>query len=157
MVRRVVTANGLNGRSYFAADETIRDTALWLTGGADPLGASPDGAPAVLLPSTAPHIEPPPGGSRCVQSAIPPWAVMQPMFESGRIPGHDAGGFHRTMTVDYIILIDGPLTLILDDGETTLHAGDLVVQRNTLHSWRNDGPEPVRFWAAMIKLDQNSG
>jgi hypothetical protein len=153
MVRRVITANDSQGLSYFASDESMDEMRLWETGGTDPLGASPDGAPLLLLPSTAPGIEPPPGGSRCAHVMIPPWAEMQPMFEAGQIAGHDSRGFHRTATIDYIMLIDGPLELILDRGQTVLAAGDLVVQRNTLHSWRNATAAPVRMWAVMVKIE----
>lgn len=44
---------------------------------------------------------------------------------------------HRTQTVDYGIVLDGELTLIVDRGETTLHAGDIVIQRGTNHAWAN--------------------
>lgn len=44
---------------------------------------------------------------------------------------------HRTQTVDYGIVIEGELTLVLDDSETTVRAGDVVVQRGTNHAWSN--------------------
>ena len=45
---------------------------------------------------------------------------------------------HRTGTIDYIILLTGRHELELDDGATTLvEAGDIVVQRGTIHRWRN--------------------
>ena len=49
---------------------------------------------------------------------------------------------HRTETVDYGIVLAGELQLILDDGsETTLHAGDIVIQRGTDHTWVNASDE----------------
>jgi quercetin dioxygenase-like cupin family protein len=44
---------------------------------------------------------------------------------------------HRTESVDYGIVLEGEIVLILDDSEVTLHAGDIVVQRGTDHAWAN--------------------
>jgi mannose-6-phosphate isomerase-like protein (cupin superfamily) len=44
---------------------------------------------------------------------------------------------HRTQTVDYGIVLEGELTMIMDRGETTVRAGDIVVQRGTNHAWSN--------------------
>lgn len=44
---------------------------------------------------------------------------------------------HRTQTIDYGIVIEGELTMILDRGETTVKAGDIVIQRGTNHDWAN--------------------
>jgi mannose-6-phosphate isomerase-like protein (cupin superfamily) len=58
---------------------------------------------------------------------------------------------HRTETVDYGIVLEGELTLILDDGETTVRAGDIVVQRGTNHAWANRSGRPSRI--AFILID----
>jgi quercetin dioxygenase-like cupin family protein len=45
---------------------------------------------------------------------------------------------HRTISLDYGICIKGAVTLILDDEkEVTLREGDIIVQRGTVHAWRN--------------------
>ena len=44
---------------------------------------------------------------------------------------------HRTQTVDYGIVIEGELTLILDCEETIIKTGDIVIQRGTNHAWAN--------------------
>jgi mannose-6-phosphate isomerase-like protein (cupin superfamily) len=44
---------------------------------------------------------------------------------------------HRTQTVDYGIVLEGELTLVVDRGETTVRAGDIVIQRGTNHAWAN--------------------
>ncbi len=44
---------------------------------------------------------------------------------------------HRTRTLDYVVIIEGELVLILDASETVLKAGDVVVQRGTDHAWEN--------------------
>ena len=152
MVRRVITGNDAAGKSYFVADEIVADPYLWQSVENDRLGTSPDGAPTRLLPSTAPTIEPPPGGSKCVFVRMESWKTMKARLERGEIPGLDANGFHRTMTIDYIMLAAGEVTLLLDAGETTLRAGDLVVQRNTNHAWHNLTDSPVEFWGVMVSL-----
>lgn len=59
-------------------------------------------------------------------------------------------GMHITQTIDYIILIKGTATLILDKEETDLVAGDVVVQRGTNHAWSATGSEPALFIAVLI-------
>lgn len=58
---------------------------------------------------------------------------------------------HRTESIDYGIVLEGEVTLILDDSATVLRAGDIVVQRGTNHAWSNRGSVPCRI--AFILLD----
>jgi mannose-6-phosphate isomerase-like protein (cupin superfamily) len=65
------------------------------------------------------------------------------------LPGHlDERGLqpfvHRTASIDYGIVLEGEITLVLDDSEVTLRAGDIVVQRGTDHAWANRGSETAR-------------
>ncbi|MEH6546962.1 MAG: cupin domain-containing protein [Sneathiella sp.] len=46
-------------------------------------------------------------------------------------------GMHKTSTVDYAIVVEGELTAIMDEGETVLKAGDILIQRGTNHGWAN--------------------
>jgi quercetin dioxygenase-like cupin family protein len=59
--------------------------------------------------------------------------------------------FHRTQTIDYGIVLDGEITLRVDEGETTLYAGDICIQRGTNHGWINRGTKPCRI--AFILID----
>jgi Cupin domain len=52
---------------------------------------------------------------------------------------------HRTETIDYGILISGELWLVLDEGETKLNVGDVVIQRGTNHAWSNRTNEIARM------------
>ena len=52
---------------------------------------------------------------------------------------------HRTETLDYAIVLQGRITLLLDDSEVSLEAGDVVVQRGTNHAWVNRGPGICRI------------
>lgn len=44
---------------------------------------------------------------------------------------------HQTATLDYIIILSGEIYMILDEEETLLKAGDIVIQRGTNHAWSN--------------------
>jgi hypothetical protein len=58
---------------------------------------------------------------------------------------------HRTRTLDYVVVIEGELVLILDDSEVMLKAGDVVVQRGTDHAWENRSATIAR--AAFFHID----
>jgi mannose-6-phosphate isomerase-like protein (cupin superfamily) len=69
---------------------------------------------------------------------------------------HDGSGsrhafMHRTETVDYGIVLEGEIVLIMDEGETTIRAGDIVVQRGTNHGWANRSDRNCRI--AFILID----
>lgn len=54
---------------------------------------------------------------------------------------------HRTHSLDYGVVLEGEMELVLDSGETQrLGRGDTVVQRGTMHAWRNVGVG----WARMF-------
>ncbi len=57
---------------------------------------------------------------------------------------------HTTRTVDYIIVLSGRVTLLLDKGEVELKPFDVVVQRGTNHGWVNRGTEPAVMAAILI-------
>ncbi|HTW51792.1 MAG TPA: cupin domain-containing protein [Stellaceae bacterium] len=64
------------------------------------------------------------------------------------------GFMHRTETCDYAILLSGECELELDDGETVhMKAGDICVQRGTMHAWVNRGNEPAVFAFVLIDAD----
>ena len=58
---------------------------------------------------------------------------------------------HRTQSIDYGIVLEGEITLILDEGETTVKAGDIVIQRGTNHGWANRSGKNCRI--AFILID----
>ena len=62
---------------------------------------------------------------------------------------------HKTPTVDYIILLSGQVTLLLDDDECELQPFDVVVQRGTNHAWVNKGSEPALLIAVLIDSEVN--
>lgn len=58
---------------------------------------------------------------------------------------------HRTQTLDYGIVTEGEVWLVLDDGEVHLKRGDIVVQRGTNHAWSNRSEQMARM--VFILLD----
>ncbi|MBI4365315.1 MAG: cupin domain-containing protein [Deltaproteobacteria bacterium] len=66
--------------------------------------------------------------------------------QSGRHPM-----MHRTETVDYVIVLFGEMTMLLDDEEVVLKAGDVLVQCGTNHAWSNRSGAPAAI--AFILID----
>ena len=146
-VRRIITGHNEKGRSYIIKDDRITTGAfpsLYKATGDQPLGPGPSGEPQKILPTDAPQLEPSLGGSSFHFVTLPP------------TPRGAKPGWHRTMTLDYNILLGGELVLMVDDGETTLHPGDVVIQRNTLHAWRNDTKTPVYWVAVLVPINRQA-
>jgi mannose-6-phosphate isomerase-like protein (cupin superfamily) len=57
---------------------------------------------------------------------------------------------HRTNSIDYAVVISGELDMVLDDTTVHLRAGDILVQRGTIHNWINHGTEPCVIAFALI-------
>lgn len=57
---------------------------------------------------------------------------------------------HRTETIDYAVILEGALTLLLDDQDVELKAGDVIIQRGTNHSWRNRSEKPCRILFVLV-------
>ncbi|QJW83759.1 cupin domain-containing protein [Ramlibacter terrae] len=57
---------------------------------------------------------------------------------------------HRTESVDYGVVIDGELTLVLDEGEVVCKPGTVVVQRGTNHAWANRSGKPCRILFVLV-------
>ena len=57
---------------------------------------------------------------------------------------------HRTDSIDYITVISGEIDMELDDSTVHLKAGDVMVQRGTIHNWINRGTEPCVLTVVLI-------
>ena len=67
-------------------------------------------------------------------------------------PGYQCG-MHRTQSVDYGIVLEGEIDMLLDAGEVhSMKAGDVAVQRATNHQWRNTSNTK---WARMMFVLQD--
>lgn len=142
-MKRIVTENDANGKSIvMQVDQVALGDIIWESDADHPLG---------FEPRKADMLEFLPGGVKAINLVIPPDAVMAEYLKKG-VPGLDARGFHRTGTLDFLILLDGELSLELDDGSISrLEPGDVVVQRDTNHAWRNTGEKPAHCFAIISK------
>ena len=102
------------------------------------------------------QINPTPGGV--------PMDVMQDMAAEAfkkigashhRVDTAKHPAMHKTDTIDYIILLKGDVTLILDQEEVDIKPHDVVVQRGTNHAWVNNGNEPALLIAILIDSELN--
>lgn len=126
-IRRVVTGHDADGRARFVSDAAFvpRDV--------------PSGDAAMCLLWTAPDLpvdnnDTVDGRNRDAGTTLHGGSVIRivDMYPGQRSP------MHRTSSLDYGIVLSGELELELDDGiATRLHPGDVVVQRGTMHLWRN--------------------
>jgi hypothetical protein len=53
--------------------------------------------------------------------------------------------FHKTDSIDFAVVLEGEIWMLLDEGECLLRAGDVIVQRGTAHSWSNRSGKPCRI------------
>jgi mannose-6-phosphate isomerase-like protein (cupin superfamily) len=63
---------------------------------------------------------------------------------------HTPEVMHATDTIDYLVILSGRVTLVLEEGEADLGPGDFVIDRGVLHGWRNPYDEPCV--AAVVNL-----
>ena len=59
-------------------------------------------------------------------------------------------GMHRTKSIDYAIVLSGEIYLMLDESETLLKQGDVIVQQGTYHAWSNRSSEPCQIAFILI-------
>jgi len=128
-LRRLVTGVDADGRSQLTSDNLAVDTDVSTEYVLDDLWSMT--LPAVVDgPLPLPNR---PGADISAGSAL---------FRRCTIPADTTIGFHTTDTVDCITVASGSVTLVLETGEVEMSTGDCVVQRNTVHGWRNSCSEP---------------
>lgn len=128
-IRRVATGQNAAGKSYIAVDEMVAINDVWTTTSDEPLGPTPGG-------EQRSDFSRPTGETRFFVAALPPSTNPKPDL-TNRI------GFHKTPGVAYCYVLNGEVMFLVDEEEVRLRAGDLIVERGTDHSWRNEGSEPV--------------
>ena len=81
------------------------------------------------------------------------------VFRLGRYEPGVSARWHRTDSIDYAIVVSGEMWMQLDKEEVHLKAGDVVIQRGTIHNWVNRGPEPCVMLFVLIatKGGQSTG
>ena len=141
-VRRIVTTHGEQGEAKIWMDgpapnakypnELITSTLLWSTAE----------TPADFMTEED-------YGNRILGTAPPANGCRFIMFEVA--PG-GVGRQHKTDTLDFIVGVEGEMTMTLDDGaEVTFGPGDVIVQRGTFHGWENRTDKVAKI--AIILLD----
>lgn len=137
-VRRVVTAHNAAGQATVASDSKIK-TIVDKHGVATNLIWANPSSPADL------------------SNAIDYSGTNVPLVNSGScvrvvdFPPKSSGLVHRSVSLDYVLIVKGSLVLTLDDGSKTVCTeGDLVVQQGTMHGWDNETSEWARIMAILL-------
>ena len=138
-VRRVITGHDANGRAIVRIDEVSKNLSsgrpgatacnIWTTEG---FPADNDGGEDA--------------GQRKAGTTLPDGTIFR-VIEFA--PGVAARN-HRTDSIDYITVISGEIDMELDDSSVHLQAGDVMVQRGTIHNWVNRGPAPCVLSVVLI-------
>ncbi len=147
--RRVVTGHDAQGRSIVLSDGLPPQD--------HPMQGPGIGADFVEIWSVADPV-PVLGSTEPVEPTARDFAIMPPSGHLIRVieiwplgKGGTRTPMHRTSTLDYVVVIEGELTLILTESEVVLGPGDVVVQRGTDHAWENRGETNAR--AAFFHID----
>jgi mannose-6-phosphate isomerase-like protein (cupin superfamily) len=163
--RRIVTGHNAQGRSVILADDTsphvmpimgqsnFAVTDFWKTEATPADNSSRTSVDPCQLPI---QVAPPANGSvfRVVQ--FPPdkdWAAKAAAIggsvaiDETAKAAHTGGPvrhahMHRTRSIDYAIVLAGEIWAVMDDGETKMTAGDVLIQRGTNHAWANRSNVP---------------
>ncbi len=130
-IRRVVTGHDNQGRAIVRVDEICRNVisrrprhqscVIWSTG---------------TLPAD---------NSDDADGAARELGTTQPNGTVFRIVEYQPGvaaRVHRTESIDYAVVLAGEIDMQLDGSEVHLRAGDVLVQRGTIHNWVNRGTQP---------------
>ena len=126
-VRRVITGRDDAGRSMIARYDTLDPSRT----------VRADGRPAAELWATVDQPVP--------SDADPSGPFGFSRFRVVDVPPGVKSAMHVTDTVDYAIMLEGEVHLVLDTEETLLSAGDTVVQLRTIHAWEIRSYQPARM------------
>jgi hypothetical protein len=165
-VRRIVTGTNTQGKSCFVSDGPTPNRTnrpglplahvVWATGEA----RAPGDEPAPAGHAFAFHSK---GGSLLRIVDFPPdknydEAQLKQFLDDSGVRDKSGGRhfwFHKTESLDYAIVLEGEIWALLDEGETLMRAGDVLIQRATNHSWANRSDKPCRM--AFVLLDLVEG
>ena len=172
-IRRLVTGHDAQGRSCFVSDAPM--TAPYHPG-QNPAHAIHEiwqstrtpasNHDAGFSPSLADtfRLAPPEGGTVLRVIDLPPdtqrdFTRLRQVFEVYGAPEALTGerlrhpAFHRTRSLDYAVVLDGEVWALMDEGETLMRAGDMLVQRGTNHAWSNWSERPCRLLFVLIDAE----
>ncbi len=149
-IRRVVTGHDKNGRAMVTMDSVPTASIAPMRPGVTAcLAWSTDTLPADLGDEED-------GGLKKVGTAHAGGTVFRIVeYQPGAAPRN-----HRTASIDYAVVMAGEIHMELDDGiVVALKAGDILVQRGTIHNWENRGSVPcvIAFVLVDAKLPSFEG
>ena len=78
-------------------------------------------------------------------------AGVNPEPGQRRFPDGPHPGMHVTDTIDYAIVLSGEIYAVMDEGETLMKAGDVLIQRGTSHAWSNRSGAPCRVAFVLVE------
>jgi mannose-6-phosphate isomerase-like protein (cupin superfamily) len=157
VTRRVVTGHRADGKSTVLIDSLAPNVKQRAAGNASTLLWVTDECPAALSDGADRAtrdigVPPPRRGSIFRIAEFPPGTEARAPDNDALLRDFGIGddvlrghpprdpSIHRTRSLDYVVVLEGEIVLLLDDSETTLRAGDVVIQRGTNHAWSNRGP-----------------
>ena len=158
--RRVITGHDVNGKSIIDGDDYLNESEamMWIT-----YGSPADNTSKLTNFQDVIKLEPPPHGSRFFYLTFPPndpsisteelektYAEICASLDVARPDTTRDPRMHITKTIDYIIILEGEVTLLMDEGEVTLQPFDVVIQRGTNHAWINRSSKSTLAAAIMI-------
>jgi len=130
-IRRVVTGHDAGGRAVVKIDDACRNVISTRKGQQSCVVWTTDTSPAVNIGDYD-------ASRREVGTTLAGGTVFRIVrYEPGVAPRN-----HRTDSIDYGVVLAGAIDMEIDGATVTLKAGDVLVQRGTLHNWVNRGTEP---------------
>jgi quercetin dioxygenase-like cupin family protein len=142
-VRRVITGHDANGRAIVKIDEVSKNVVSSRPGASANVIWTTEGFPANNDGQAD-------EGLKKVGTTLKNGTIFR-IIEFA--PGVAARN-HRTDSIDYIVIMSGEIDMELDGSSVHLKAGDVMVQRGTIHNWVNKGTQPCVL--AVVLVDAKS-
>jgi quercetin dioxygenase-like cupin family protein len=138
-VRRVVTGHDANGKAKVLVDEISKNVISARPGAQSCVFWTTEGFPV----SNEGDAD---ASTRKVGTTLPGGCVFRVVeFGPGVSPRN-----HRTDSIDFAVVMKGEIDMELDDSVVHLKAGDVLVQRGTIHNWVNRGSEPCQIAFVLV-------
>jgi quercetin dioxygenase-like cupin family protein len=138
-IRRVVTGHDEKGRARVLVDEQVKNVSSQRPGAEYSVIWSTESLPANNDGNEDPS-------NKKIGTTIDNGSVFRIVsFGPGVTPRN-----HRTDSIDYAVVISGEIDMGIEDDTVHLKAGDVLVQRGTIHNWINNGTEPCVIAFALI-------
>jgi hypothetical protein len=145
-MKRIVTGVNTQGRSYAVSIDELDTSRFGTIWDYEP-GNLPEWLSSIDPDVAADWLGPQISGG--MHWSIVRLAPAKDIHEYVEHPGIDKNGFHTTRTIDFDCLLEGEVTLVLDEERVRLLPGDCVVQQATRHAWVNEGDVPALMVALL--------